>query len=106
MTSPDLPALIARVRELQAKADPPQTPGYVRVGQVDLTEWASVSDEILLLADECSRLQERVRVLEKALRVVYRGWHERSDEGEVSNWPMTDQAMAFARAALEGIEVE
>ena len=57
-----------------------------------------------LLAAECSRLQERVRVLEGALRVVYRGWHERSDEGEVSNWPMTDQAMAFARAALEGIE--
>lgn len=64
----DITDLIARVRELQAKANPPQTPGYVRVGEANLTEWAAVIDEIPALATECERLRERVARLEEALR--------------------------------------
>ena len=74
--------------------------------QAEVTQLRAERDMPCAHRLEEERLQERVRALEEALRVVYRGWHERSDEGEASNWTMTDQAMAFARAALEGIEAE
>lgn len=101
----DITDLIARVRELQAKANPPQTPGYVRVGEANLTEWAAVIDEIPALATECERLRERVARLEEALRatVELAEWMSgSSDFDALGNWAEGRATCDNSRRILEG----
>ena len=88
MTSPDLPAIIARVRDADYES------------QQDLTD-------AKVLADECSRLQERVRVLEALLRSTMELAEWMSGSGDfdaLGNWAEGRATCNRARAALEGIE--
>lgn len=119
MTSPDLPELIAEVRRLDAEATKGPwdseydgngyhiNGGGVFVGdhyegyREDAALIAHYRTAAPLLADECSRLQERVRVLVEAL--VNISAYLPPGSGSVALQVCADMR-ADARAALEGIE--
>lgn len=116
----DLPALIAEVRRWDVKATPgPWIRGIgseyrlVRsgLGPTVAADCGADNGSLIaayrnaapLLADECSRLQERVRVLEGALRDI--ADRKLPLSGGKAHEAVCDMRDA-ARAALEGIEVE